>query len=109
MATNIIGASTAAPIPRERGTVEFFTLNGKYLIDSSATAQQLGDDLACFNGSLVAILEALVDATESTDYSALAFAALYQARQASAVAQAHAMQLQRDAAEAHMLPLGGAQ
>ena len=87
MASIIIGARSTAPAARESGTVPFFTLNAKYLIDPASTTNGLGNDIGCMHDVLAATIQALVEATENDPYlNGLAFAALYQAQQVEEIA-----------------------
>ena len=86
MATSIIGGGLTAPTPREREAVEFFTLNAKYLIDPESTTDNIGSDVGCMHEVLIATLQALLEAATGRPLERLVLAALYQAKQVSAMA-----------------------
>lgn len=80
---------------RVADAVPFFHLNADYVIDSASKTEDIGDDVICLNESLLAVIQALVEATDSDSYlQSLAFAALYMAKQASATARAYYDQVQ---------------
>jgi len=81
MSRQTIAAGAAHPIPRERETAEFFTLNAKYLIDPASKTDDIGHDVACMLETLTATIQAVVDATTGEPVNSLVFASLYQVRQ----------------------------
>lgn len=84
MAERIISAGSTAPIPRERGHAPLFALSAKYLIDASSETSALGVDVGCMFESLLATIQATIDASEGDPHiDGLLFSALYWARQAS--------------------------
>ena len=79
--------SNSRPLP---GTAPFFHLNADYVIDNASKTEAIGDDVICLNDSLLAVIQALIEATDSNSHlQSLAFAALYMAKQASATAHAY--------------------
>lgn len=90
MASSIIGASSTAPIPRERGTAEFFTLNAKYLIDPKSKTDDIGFDAQCLHESLQTVIRVIIDATEQDHHlSGLAFVTLYLCQMAASTTEAY--------------------
>lgn len=73
----------------------FFHLNADYVIAPSSKTENIGDDVLCLNESVLAVIQALIEATDGENHlQPLAFAALYMAEQASAAARAYYDQVQ---------------